>query len=89
MTLDDALARYPGAVAFRFGDSPGLNAEVLALVRAGKKTVTCDAVKAFEARGEALPEPGRTDIACDWDWRPACAVKTVALERFQLVEDFG
>ena len=77
MTRDEALARHPGAVAFRYGDSAALNAEVLALVRSGRKTVTCDALDAFAARGEPLPVPGRVDIACDWDWRPALAVRTL------------
>ena len=77
MELSDALARHPGAVAFRFGDGPALNAEELALVLAGKKTVTCDALAGFAARGEAVPEAGRIDIACDWDWRPVCAIETV------------
>lgn len=81
LTLGEAKARYPGAGAFRFGDGPGLNAEILALVLKGAKTVTCDAVAGFEARGEALPEPGRVDIACDWDWRPVCAVETVEVLR--------
>ena len=30
-----------------------------------------------EPRGEAVPEVGRIDIACDWDWRPVCAIETV------------
>ena len=80
MKLDTALETYPGAVAFRFGDGPALNGEILALVCKGVKTVSCDALASFAARGEALPVPGRIDIACDWDWRPICAVQTVALD---------
>lgn len=79
MELTHALARHAGAVAFRFGDGPALNAEVLSLVIEGRKTVTCDAVAGFEARGEPLPEVGRVDIACDWSWRPVCAIRTVAV----------
>lgn len=76
----EALARYPGAVSFKYGDGPDLNAEILALVRAGRKTVTCDAVANFAQRGEPHSEPGRTDVALDWDGRPAVAVRTVAVE---------
>ncbi|KIN64673.1 ASCH domain-containing protein [Sulfitobacter noctilucicola] len=76
----EALAKYPGAVSFRYGDSETLNAEILALVLAGKKTITCDAVAGFEARGEAKPEPGRTDVALDWGGRPVAAVRTVAVD---------
>ena len=73
----DPFERYPGAETFRFGDSEALNARILALVVAGKKTVSCDALAAFEARGEALPKPGRTDIALDWTGRPVAAIRTV------------
>ncbi|WP_158968364.1 ASCH domain-containing protein [Chachezhania sediminis] len=75
--VEQVLVRYPGAVTFTFGDSAALNAQILQLVRAGKKTVTCGAAAAFEVGGEALPEPGRVDISLDWDGRPTLAVETV------------
>lgn len=77
LTLSDALARYPGAASFAFGDGPALNEKILALVRAGRKTVTCEAVAAFTARGEALPMVGRIDIATNWNGRPALALRTI------------
>ncbi len=79
-SLAAALARYPGAVTFRHGDGPALNAEILALIRAGRKTVSCDALAAFEARGEALPQPGRIDIALSWDGAPALAIETLRVD---------
>lgn len=75
-----ALSRYPGAVPFTFGDSAALNAEIVSLVLAGKKTVTCDAVAGFEQRGEAKPVPGRVDIALDWNGVPVAAVRTLTVE---------
>lgn len=86
MTLDEARAKYPGAVIFRYGDNRALCEEILGLVRAGRKTVTCDAVASFAARGEAPPEPGRTDIAVDWDGQPALAVETVSVEYLRFSE---
>ncbi|MDG1128082.1 MAG: ASCH domain-containing protein [Paracoccaceae bacterium] len=79
MTEAEAIARYPGAGSFRFGDSRALNAQILDLVRQGRKTVTCDAVAGFARRSEPLPEPGRTDIALDWDGAPVLAIRTVDL----------
>jgi hypothetical protein len=35
LTVAAALDRYPGPVAFRYGDGPDLNAEIVVLVRAG------------------------------------------------------
>jgi uncharacterized protein YhfF len=96
LTLADVLARYPGAQSFAFGDSAALNTEILALVRAGRKTVTCDALAAFEARGETLPQPGRIDIANDWSGTPVLALRTVTVQHMpfdemtaELVSDQG
>ncbi len=85
MTLDEALARYPGAATFRPGDSAELNAEILFLVRSGRKTMTCDAWSAFGA-DEPLPEPGRIDIALDWSGRPAYAVETLRVEKIRFCD---
>ncbi len=92
MTLAEAMARYPGAETFTFGDSRALCDRLLALVRSGRKTATCGALREFEAGGEALPVVGRTDISLDWDGRPALAIETleVSVRRFRDVEaDFA
>jgi uncharacterized protein YhfF len=62
---------------FTFGDSRALNAELLGLVRAGRKTATCAALRDFDEGGEVLPEVGRRDLALDWDGRPALLIETV------------
>ena len=80
ITEAEALSRYPGGVSFRYGDSAALNREVLELVLAGRKSVTCDALAAFAARGERPPEPGRVDIALDWEGRARCAVRTLKVD---------
>jgi len=79
-TLAALLNRYPGAVSFTYGDGPELSAQILALIRAGRKTISCDALAAFHARGEALPKPGRTDIALNWDGTPALVIQTLAVD---------
>ncbi|WP_299023810.1 ASCH domain-containing protein [uncultured Sulfitobacter sp.] len=75
--LDAIRARYPEADWYSFGDGAKLNREILALVRSGTKTVSCDAVANFIARGEALPQAGKIDIATDWLGAPQLAVRTV------------
>jgi uncharacterized protein YhfF len=77
VSREEALARYPGANFFAFGDGPALNGEIVALVRGGAKTVSCDAVASFETRGEALPGAGKVDVATDWAGVPQLAVRTV------------
>ena len=83
-TLADIRARYPGAETFTFGDNRALCDHLLALVRTGAKTATCGALRDFHDEGEALPVPGRRDIALDWDGGPALAIETreVTIRRF-------
>lgn len=78
MTVDQILARYPGAATFTFGDGPELSARLIDLVRRGVKTATCGALRDFDA-GEPMPVMGRCDIALHWDGTPALVIETVAV----------
>ncbi|WP_193141491.1 MULTISPECIES: ASCH domain-containing protein [unclassified Meridianimarinicoccus] len=80
MTLDDVKQRYPGAETFKFGDGPALSAQLLDLVRRGRKTATCGALRDFGPGGEAMPEAGRRDIALNWDGTPALVIETVSVK---------
>ncbi|WP_424833131.1 ASCH domain-containing protein [Ruegeria sp.] len=75
--LEQVKARYPRAQTFKFGDNPVLSAELLALVRSGKKTATCGALRDYPDGSSDMPQPGRQDIALDWDDRPALVIETV------------
>jgi uncharacterized protein YhfF len=77
MMLAEVQARYPGAVAFRFGDSDAMNAELIALVVAGKKRATCGPLRDFGEGGAAKPVVGRRDIITNWDGTPAVVIETV------------
>jgi len=50
-------------VTFKFGDNEELCNELLQLVRLGKKTVTCEALRVFGSDGEAMPVVGRRETA--------------------------
>ncbi len=63
-------------VTFTFGDTEALCTEVLALVRAGKKTLTCAPLSDFGPGRDPLPEVGRQDIALEWDGAPAVQMET-------------
>ena len=80
----DVQERFPDAETFKFGDSEGLSQRLIALVRFGKKTATCGALRDFEDGGEALPVVGRRDIALNWDGSPALGVETteVTVQKF-------
>lgn len=78
-TVEELQAAYPGAETFRFGDNARLSAELIALVRNGRKTGTCGALRSFTEGGEAMPVVGRRDIVLDWDGTPALIVETVSV----------
>ncbi|TYC69964.1 ASCH domain-containing protein [Stappia sp. BW2] len=92
MSIDALKAKYPDAETFKFGDSADLCAQLIALVRAGKKTATCGDLHSFEDGDEVLPVVGRRDIALNWDGTPALVIETVAVtvQRFcDVGEDFA
>lgn len=92
-TVLDALRRkYPGAQTFSCGDNPVLNAELLALIRAGQKTASCFDLRDIARGNEVMPVVGRRDIALDWDGTPALVIETMSVTvcRFNEVdEDFA
>ncbi len=90
--LEQLKNRYPGAQTFKFGDNAALSAELLALVRAGKKTATCDALRNYPEGSLDMPVVGRRDIALNWDDRPALVIETVEVSicRYcDVTEDFA
>ena len=56
MTLEEARRRHPGAAEFRFGDGRELCDRLLALVRSGAKTATCQALQVYESGAEEMPK---------------------------------
>ncbi|NOE34669.1 MULTISPECIES: ASCH domain-containing protein [unclassified Ruegeria] len=90
--VNDVVARYPGSQTFKFGDNAELSAELLSLVRTGRKTATCGALRDYPEDSPAKPVVGRRDIALEWDDRPALVIETVdvAICRYcDVTEDFA
>ncbi len=90
MDIEKALEKYPGASIFDFGDSKILSDELLALVRKGKKTATCVALRDYISEKEKLPEVGRQYIAVNYeDQSPALVVEIteVTQKRFCDVDE--
>ncbi|WP_372571366.1 ASCH domain-containing protein [Ruegeria jejuensis] len=81
MKLEEAQALYPDAEIFTFGDNRALCDELLFLVRQGRKTATCGALRDYGERGDALPVVGRQDIALDWDGNAALVIETIEVTR--------
>jgi uncharacterized protein YhfF len=89
MSIAELKKAYRGAETFKFGDSQELSDQLIALIRAGKKTATCGALRDFGEDGEAMPASGRRDIALNWDDSPALVIETVevTITRFCDVQD--
>ncbi len=89
---DDPAEKAAQGSSFTFGDSRTLCDELLALVRSGRKTATCGALRDFGEGKESLPVVGRRDMALDWDGNPALLIETteVTIRAFRDVpEDFA
>ena len=84
MSPDMAQARYPGSLCYCPGDSAALNAEVIALIRQGRKTMTCDTWE--NALADGMPLPGRIDIALDWEGQAAVATRTLQVEKIRFCD---
>ncbi len=78
--IEEFRARHPDSKTFVFGDGPELNRHLLDLVRAGKKTATCMAMRDIDSGKEAMPNVGRRDVALNWDGSPALVIETVSVE---------
>ncbi|MEX0305960.1 MAG: ASCH domain-containing protein [Ruegeria sp.] len=92
VSIKDVMARYPGAQTFKFGDNATLSAELLALVRSGRKTATCGALRDYPEGSADTPVVGRRDIALEWDDRPALVIETVEVSTCRycdVTEDFA
>jgi uncharacterized protein YhfF len=89
VSIEALRKRYPGAETFTFGDSRSLCNALLGLVRSGRKTATCGALRDFFDAGDPLPTVGRRDIALDWEGAPALVIETVEVVicRFHEVDE--
>ncbi|PVH30072.1 ASCH domain-containing protein [Pararhodobacter oceanensis] len=76
-TLQQIIDANPEAETFRFGDSAALCNQILALVRSGAKTATCEALSVYTEGEDAYPEVGRRDVALNWDGTPAVMIETI------------
>lgn len=91
---DDAglNARYPGAHWCDFGDSPALSKTLLDLIRSGRKTATCGALRDYQGEDDPVPVAGDIMIARDASGRAALVyeITECTIRRFRDVpEDFA
>lgn len=86
MNTEEMPTPDPDSTTFTFGDSEELCNELLRLVRLGKKTATCAALREFRRDGEPLPVVGRRDVALNWDGTPALMIETLAVVQMRFCD---
>ena len=83
---EDLQETYPGAGTFMLGDTPAESADLIKLVRKGKKRANCAPLRDFKDDPEAMPVVGRVDITADHDGTPTFVVKTVRVEEVRFCD---
>lgn len=79
MNLSEVKLKYPDCTTFTFGDNRELCDELISLVRNGRKTATCEALRVFEAGSEMMPSVGQIEIVLNWDGTPAIAIRVLSI----------
>lgn len=78
MTQEQIQAKYPGAVAEAFGDSPELATQLATLMIAGKKVASCGSLRGWQEQA-IKPEPGGYTIVLNGEQQPVCVIRTTGL----------
>jgi len=75
---EELKVKYPGAIAWAFGDSPEMADELVGLVIKGKKTATCGSLSSFKNEEES-PTIGGYSIILNGRGEPVCVIRTISL----------
>lgn len=70
--------KYPGAMAWAFGDNPQMADELADLVRDGKKTASCGSLASYLSESPA-PGVGSYHIILNGQQDPVCVIRMVSL----------
>jgi uncharacterized protein YhfF len=76
--LDHLTVKYPGALAWPFGDAPEMADELATLVVKGIKTATCCSLSSF-LEGDESPTIGSYSIILNGKGDPVCVIRTMAM----------
>lgn len=76
--IEQLTVKYPGAIAWAFGDSPEMADELAELVIKGKKTASCGSLSSFKNEDES-PTIGGYSIILNGRDEPVCVIRTILL----------
>ncbi len=76
--IEDLKVRYPGAVAWSFGDTPEMADELAERVAKGIKTATCCSLSSFKLEDEPAVIGGY-NIILNSKGEPVCVIRVVSM----------
>ncbi|QJI30039.1 ASCH domain-containing protein [Pseudomonas sp. ADAK18] len=76
--IDDLKVRYPGAIAWKFGDTPEMADELAELVVKGIKTATCGSLSSFKHEDESSTI-GDYSIILNSKGEPVCVIRVISM----------
>ncbi|WP_064118487.1 ASCH domain-containing protein [Pseudomonas fluorescens] len=76
--IDDLKIKYPGAIAWSFGDAPEMADELAERVVKGVKTATCSSFSSFKLEDES-PTLGGYSIVLNSKDEPVCVIRVVSM----------
>ncbi|HHQ6548731.1 TPA: ASCH domain-containing protein [Serratia fonticola] len=76
--IESLKTKYPGAIAWPFGDSAEMADELADLVIKGVKTATCCSLSSFKNEEES-PTIGGYSIILNGKGDPVCVIRTIAM----------
>lgn len=76
--IEQLTVKYPGAIAWAFGDSSEMADELAELVIKGKKTASCGSLSSFKNEDES-PTIGGYSIILNGRDEPVCVIRTISL----------
>ncbi|QLG94165.1 ASCH domain-containing protein [Pseudomonas yamanorum] len=76
--IDDLKVKYPGAIAWPFGDTPEMADELAGLVIKGIKTAACCSLSSFKYENES-PTIGGYSIILNSKGEPVCVVRVISM----------
>ncbi|WP_314388499.1 MULTISPECIES: ASCH domain-containing protein [Pseudomonas] len=76
--VDDLKVKYPGAIAWQFGDTPEMADELAELVVNGIKTAGCSSLSSFKHEEES-PTIGGYSIILNSKGEPVCVIRVILM----------
>ena len=78
-SIESLKQKYPGAIAWQFGDSVELGNELAALVVKGVKTMGCGSLTSYINEADS-PTIGGYNIILNGAGSPVCVIRTIAMK---------